>query len=81
VKDVIASYDALVYLFQRMNLFLERLNGYIGITTTKALSELLWKIMAQVLSILALSAKTMMRGRTSWSIPLGCHSYLMMTMR
>jgi hypothetical protein len=64
-KDVVASHGMLVNLFERMQLFLERLNIYTGIPLTTKMTELLGKIMGQLLSILALSTKEMTRGRIS----------------
>jgi len=65
VKDVAASHDTLMHLFERVHFFLQRLNIYIGIPLTSEFTELLGKIMAQLLSILALSTKAMRDGRTS----------------
>jgi hypothetical protein len=64
-KDVIASHASLVNLFERIQLFLQRLSIYTGIPLTGAMAELLGKIMAQVLSILALSTKQMTQRRIS----------------
>jgi hypothetical protein len=68
VKDVIASYDALVKLLERIHFFLQRLHHYTSVPLTPEMTELLAKIMAQILSILALSAKKMKERRISWSI-------------
>ena len=66
--DVIASYEALVKLFERIQFFLQRLHHYTSVPLTPEMTELLAKIMAQILSILALSTKTMKEKRISWSI-------------
>jgi hypothetical protein len=68
VKDVIASYEALVNLFERIQFFLQRLHHYTSVPLTPEMTKLLAKIMAQILSILALSTKTMKEKRISWSI-------------
>ena len=68
MRDVIASYDALVNLFERIQFFLQRLHHHTSVPLTPEMTELLAKIMAQILSILALSTKTMKEGRISWSI-------------
>jgi len=68
VRDVIASYEVLVKLFERIQLFLQRLNHYTAVTLTPDMTELLAKIMAQILSILALSTKTMNERQISESI-------------
>jgi len=63
VKDVAANCDTLMHIFERVNFFLQRLNRYTGIPFTKDFTELLGKIMAQILSILALSTKMMTERR------------------
>jgi hypothetical protein len=68
VGDVIASYEALVKLFERIQFFLQRLHHYTSVPLTPEMTELLAKIMAQILSVLALSTKTMKERRISWSI-------------
>jgi hypothetical protein len=64
-KDVIASHGTLVNMFERIQIFLQRLNIFIGIPLTAGMTELLGKIMGQVLSILALSTKEMTQRRIS----------------
>jgi hypothetical protein len=64
-KDIITAHCLLVNLFERVQMFLQRLGIYIGIPLTEAMTELLGKIMAQVISILALSTKAMTQGRIS----------------
>ena len=63
-----ASYKTLIHIFERIHFFTQRLNSYIGIPLTTDLMELLGKIMAQVLSILALSTKAMRERRMSESV-------------
>jgi hypothetical protein len=65
VRDVVANYKMLIDLLERIHLFLQRLNSYTGIPLTKDFTELLGKIMAQILLILALSTKAMTERRTS----------------
>jgi hypothetical protein len=65
VKDVIASYKVLVNLFERTQFFLQRLNHYITASLTPEMTELLAKILAQVLFVLALSTKEMKERRIS----------------
>ena len=67
VEDVIASYEALVNLFERIQFFLQRLNHYAALSLTPEMTLLLGKIMAQVLSVLALSTKEMKERRISAS--------------
>jgi hypothetical protein len=65
VRDVITSYEALVNLFERIQLFLQRLSRYTALPLTPEMTVLLGKIMAQVLSVLALSTKAMKERRIS----------------
>ncbi len=48
-----------MHLFERIHFFLQRLKTYTGMALTNESKELLGKIMAQLLSILALSTKAM----------------------
>ncbi|KAI0289218.1 hypothetical protein BC826DRAFT_1107207 [Russula brevipes] len=59
VKDEAASHDKLFELFERIHCFLHRLESYIRTLVSNEFTELLGKIMAQLLSILALSTKAM----------------------
>ncbi|KAH9976879.1 hypothetical protein BGW80DRAFT_1443800 [Lactifluus volemus] len=58
-KDVVASHETLVKLFEHVQFFLQRLVIYTEIPLTPEMVELLGKIMSQLLSILALSTKEM----------------------
>ena len=68
MRDVIASYEVLVNLFERIQFFLQRLNRYAALSLTPEMTVLLGKIMAQVLSVLALSTKAMKERRISGSL-------------
>jgi hypothetical protein len=61
----VTSHVTLVRLFERMNFFIQRLKSYTGVPLTDGMTELLGKIMAQLISILALSTKAMTGVRTS----------------
>jgi hypothetical protein len=65
VKNVVASYDMLVHLFEQIQFFLQRLKRYTNVPLTTEMIELLGKIMALILSILALSITTMKEWRIS----------------
>ena len=67
-----ASHDTLIQLFDRINFFLQRLKSYTGIPLTNESRELLGKIMAQLLLILALSTKAMTERRISELIRSRC---------
>ncbi|KAI0281075.1 hypothetical protein BC826DRAFT_1144696 [Russula brevipes] len=57
VKDEAASHDKLIELFERIHCFLHRLESYTRTLLSNEFTELLGKIMAQLLSILALSTR------------------------
>jgi hypothetical protein len=63
VRGVIASYEAIVNLFKRIQRFLQCLNHYTAVSVMPEMSELLAKIMAQIFSILALSTRAMKERR------------------
>lgn len=70
VRDVAASHDKILRLFERIHFFLQRLYIHNGMPLTIELTELLGKIMGQLLCILALSTKVMTERRSSESIHL-----------
>ena len=76
MRDVVASHDALIHLFERIHFFLQRLKSYTGMPLTNESRELLGKIMAQLLSILALSTKAMTDRRFSELIGSLCFFFL-----
>ncbi|KAI0289219.1 hypothetical protein BC826DRAFT_1187957 [Russula brevipes] len=63
VRDDAASHESLIQLFERIRNFLQRLERYVRNLFTDELTELLGNIMAQLLSIHALSTKVMLDGR------------------
>ena len=65
MKDVSESHDTLIHLFERIHSFVQRLKSYTGMQLTNESTELLGKIMAQLLRILALSTKAMTNKRIS----------------
>jgi hypothetical protein len=65
MRDVVASHDKISHIFERIHFFLQRLKAYTGMPLTDELTELLGKIMGQLLCILALSTKTMRERRMS----------------
>ena len=62
-----ASYEALLNLFERIQFFLQRLNRYTTVPLTPEIISLLGKIMAQILIVLAFSTKEMKERRISMS--------------
>ena len=65
VKDVGASYDALVDLFASFENFLGRLSIYTGVPPTPTLTNILVRIIVELLSTLALATKQVKQGRFS----------------
>ena len=62
---VSSSYDSLVDLFECLGYFLKRLQVYTTVTVTPLMSEIIVKIMAELLSVLALATKQVKQGRFS----------------
>ena len=67
-KDASASYDKLIDLFNRIELFFHRLQIYTDITPTTAMTDIIVEIMVEVLIILAIVTKEAKRGRLSESM-------------
>jgi hypothetical protein len=68
VKGVIDSYDALVDLLESIEHFLNRLDIYTKIPPTVAMTEMVVKILAVLLSTLALATKQVKQGKPSESV-------------
>jgi hypothetical protein len=68
-KDVGASQDALIDLFDRIESFFERLETYVKVRLTEAMKNLVVKIMVEILGILAIATKEMRQGWGSESVP------------
>ncbi|KAI0295319.1 hypothetical protein B0F90DRAFT_1670156 [Multifurca ochricompacta] len=62
-SGVSASYDALMDLFECVGNFLKRLHVYIEMTVTPLMSDIIVKIIVQVLSVLSLATKQIKQGR------------------
>jgi hypothetical protein len=60
-----ASYDVMVDLFASFDNFLSRLSIYDGIPPTPALTNVLVKIIVELISMLALATKQVKQGRFS----------------
>ncbi|KAH8985141.1 hypothetical protein EDB92DRAFT_1950166 [Lactarius akahatsu] len=69
VKDVRASHNALVDLFGRMEYFFRRLEKYIDVRPTAAMTDIIVKIMVELISILGMVTKEIRQGRTSMPFP------------
>ncbi|KAI9428661.1 hypothetical protein H4582DRAFT_2131021, partial [Lactarius indigo] len=62
IKDVRASQEALVDLFGRIEYFFKRLEVYIEVQPTAAMTDIIVKIMVEVLSILGIITKEVKQG-------------------
>ena len=71
---VSASYDALVDLFECVANFLNRLRIYSDskIPFSPSMSNIITKIMVEVLSVLSLATKQIKQGRLSETFPIPC---------
>jgi hypothetical protein len=67
-KDVRASRDKLIDLFNSIERFFQRLEIYTGITPTTAMTDIIVDIMVEVLTILAIATKEVKCGRLSESM-------------
>ncbi|KAH9060258.1 hypothetical protein EDB87DRAFT_1831520 [Lactarius vividus] len=61
-KDVAASKDTLAELFERIGFFFNRLESYTEVTPTAAMTNIITKIMAEVLMIFGIATKELRRG-------------------
>ena len=68
VKGVIDNYDALVDLLESIGHILHRLDIYTKIPSTVAMTEMVVKILADLLSSLALVTKQIKQGKASESV-------------
>ena len=65
VKDVNAAQDALIDIFERIENFFKRLETYTEVPPTEAMTDIIVKIMVEVLNIFAIATKEIRQGRTS----------------
>ena len=73
--DVRANQDALIDIFERMEIFFQRLEIYTNVSPTPEMIDIIVKIMVEVLSILAIATKEMKQSRTSKSFFVQlCHA-------
>ncbi|KAF8469399.1 hypothetical protein DFH94DRAFT_656891, partial [Russula ochroleuca] len=63
-KDVDASQDVLIDIFVRMGSFFKRLDSYTEVRPTAAMTDVIVKVMIEVLSILAIATKEIKQGRS-----------------
>jgi hypothetical protein len=70
-KDVEASQDALIDLFERIENFFKRLETYTTVPPTDAMTDIIVKIMIEVLNVFAIATKEMKQSRASALVALG----------
>ena len=68
-KDVIASQDALIVIFERIADPFKRLEEHTEVPMTEAVKDIVVNIMADVLAIFAIMTQELKQGRSSESIP------------
>jgi hypothetical protein len=64
-KDVRASQDTLIDIFERIENFFRRLETYTEVPPTPEIMDIIMKIMVEVLCILAIATKEIKQNRTS----------------
>ena len=75
-KDVSAAQEALTNIFERIENFFKRLETYTEVRPSAAMSDILVKIMVEVLNVLGIATKEIKQGRTSErSIPLDLYRF------
>ena len=67
VKGVLDDYDTLADLLESVKHFLDRLDIYTRIVPTVSMTEMIIKILVELLSILALATKQLQQGKLSES--------------
>jgi hypothetical protein len=64
-KDVRASQDTLIDIFERIEMFFRRLEIYTEVRPTTEMMDMIIQIMAEVLSILGIATKEIKQSRMS----------------
>ena len=65
VKDVNAAQEVLIDIFERIENFFERLETYTEVRPNEAMTDIIVKIMVEVLNVFAIATKEIRQGRTS----------------
>ena len=81
VKGILDDYDALTNLLESVEHFLNRLDIYTKIPPTVGMTEVIIKILVELLSILGLATKQLQQGKLSESVQCGILYYLTMQRR
>jgi len=64
-KDVSAAHEALIDIFERIENFFKRLETYTEVRPSAGMTDIIVKIMVEVLNILGIATKEIKQGRTS----------------
>ena len=75
-KDVEASQEALADLFECIENFFKRLESYTTVRPTDAMTDIIVKIMVEVLNIFAIATKELKQGRASALLSPICNRQL-----
>ena len=65
VKAISEAQEALIDIFERIENFFKRLETYTEVQPSAAMTDVIVKIMAEVLNILGIATKEIKQGRTS----------------
>ena len=65
MKDVNAAQEAMIDIFERIENFFKRLETYTEVRPSEAMTDIIVKIMVEVLNILGTATKEIKHGRTS----------------
>ena len=68
VKGVTDSYDSIVDLLESIENFLRRLDIYTKVSPTVAMTDMVIRILVELLSTLALATKQIKQGKSSESV-------------
>jgi len=80
-KDVESSQDALIDLFDRIENFFKRLETYTTVPLTDTMTDIIVKIMIEVLNIFAIATKEMKQSRASVLVLLAVHNYWLISIQ
>ena len=65
IKDVDAAQEALIDIVERIENFFKRLEAYTEVKPSEAMTDIIVKIMVEVLNVFAIATKEIKQGRTS----------------
>ncbi|KAF8273329.1 hypothetical protein EI94DRAFT_1716445 [Lactarius quietus] len=63
-KDVVAAQEALIDIFERIENFFKRLENYTSVRPSAGMTDIIVKIMVEVLNVFAIATKEIRQGRT-----------------